>query len=53
MKILHWRRKICPRCRDRNTRPSTRRKRLESLLSMFLLRPYRCRTCGARFWRFV
>jgi hypothetical protein len=35
-----------------DTRPS-RRRVLEWLLLPLALRPYRCRDCGGRFWRFA
>ncbi len=50
---LQWRRKVCPRCGEPNTRPSTRRKPIDYFLRVILLFPYRCHTCGERFWRFV
>jgi hypothetical protein len=53
MKILQRRRKVCPQCWSLDTRPSTRRHRLEYLLRVLLICPYRCRTCGKRFWRFA
>lgn len=53
MKILQRRRKACPQCGWQDIRPSTRRNWLEHFLTVFLIRPYRCRTCGERFWRFA
>jgi hypothetical protein len=45
------RRKICPRCGGLRFVRS-RRSRLERLLGLLRLRPYRCGGCHARFWRF-
>ncbi len=53
MKVLQGRMKVCPNCRDRDTRLSTRRSWLDYLLMAILILPYRCRTCGRRFWRFA
>jgi hypothetical protein len=53
MKVLQWSRKACPHCRDRDTRLSTRFRWLDYLLMALLILPYRCRTCGRRFWRFA
>jgi RNase P subunit RPR2 len=53
MNVLQWRRRNCPRCGWPHTRPSTRRKRLEQVLKTILILPYRCQTCGKRFWRFA
>ena len=53
MLSLQWRRKVCPGCGDCNTRLSTRRKRYDYFLMVLLILPYRCRSCGRRFWRFA
>jgi hypothetical protein len=53
MLSLRGRGKVCPGCGDRNTRLSTRRKRFDYFLMALLFLPYRCRTCGRRFWRFA
>lgn len=53
MKIVQRCRKACPECGWQNTRLSVRRNRLEHFLTVFLLFPYRCRSCGERFWRFT
>lgn len=53
MKLLQWRRKVCPVCGLRNTRLSNQRMGFEYFLKMLLILPYRCRTCGLRFWRFA
>jgi hypothetical protein len=53
MKILQRRRKVCPECGCQDTRPSARRNWLEHFLMVFLIAPYRCRSCGERFWRFT
>jgi hypothetical protein len=45
------RRKTCPRCGSLRYVPS-RRTRLERLLGVLGLRPYRCGGCDSRFWRF-
>jgi hypothetical protein len=44
-------RRPCPSCLSRNTRRS-RRNLLEYPLLVFFIRPYRCRHCLTRFWRF-
>ncbi len=45
--------KYCPVCGGRSTHPSSLRP-LEYLCYFLLLfRPYRCRECLARFWRFL
>jgi hypothetical protein len=43
----------CPHCGSRNTRASRPAGLLESLLGFVLVFPYRCRSCSARFWRFL
>jgi hypothetical protein len=43
----------CAHCGSRNTRPSRPAGLLESLLGVLLIFPYRCRSCSARFWRFL
>jgi predicted RNA-binding Zn-ribbon protein involved in translation (DUF1610 family) len=53
MQILQGRRKACPQCGERDTRLSTRRNWLDYFLMVFLILPYRCRTCGTRFWGFA
>jgi hypothetical protein len=53
VKILQGRRKVCPECGWQDTRLSARRNRLEHFLAVFLIFPYRCRSCGERFWRFA
>jgi hypothetical protein len=45
------RRKTCPRCGSPRYVPS-RRSRLERLLGLVRLRPYRCGGCDSRFRRF-
>lgn len=52
MKILQRRRKVCPECGWPDTRPSTQRSSLDYFLMAFLIFPYRCRSCGERFWGF-
>jgi uncharacterized protein with PIN domain len=44
--------KRCPKCGSRNTRLS-RQNWVEIVLHILLIRPYRCRDCFARFWRFL
>ena len=39
----------CPRCGWHNTRLSHSRSMLDSILRMFALRAFRCRSCGNRF----
>ncbi len=53
MKILQRRRKVCPECGWQDTRLSARRNWLERFLTVFLMFPYRCRSCGERFWAFT
>ena len=42
-------RPLCPRCGWHNTRLSHTRNMLDSILRMFALRAFRCRSCGNRF----
>ena len=42
----------CPRCGWHNTRLSHTRSMLDSILRMFALRAFRCRSCGNRFRAF-
>jgi hypothetical protein len=43
--------KRCPHCGSRDTRLS-RRRGVEKVFIALLIRPYRCRMCQTRFWRF-
>jgi hypothetical protein len=45
-------RPICPRCGWRNTRLSHTRGTLDSVLRVFSLWAFRCRSCGNRFRAF-
>jgi hypothetical protein len=40
---------VCPRCGWHNTRLSHTSNMVDSLLRMFAVRAYRCRSCGNRF----
>ena len=42
-------RPICPRCGWHNTRLSHTRSMVDSVLRVFSLRAFRCRSCGNRF----
>ena len=44
---------LCPTCHSSSTRRSQRRGFRDGFWSLFGLRPWRCRTCGERFfgWR--
>jgi transposase-like protein len=44
----------CPQCRSKDIRRSRRKGFLESsILSLILLRPFRCQDCNRRFYRLV
>ena len=43
----------CPVCDSTKIRESHRRNLLEKLPMIVFLRPYRCKECGDRFWRFA
>jgi hypothetical protein len=40
----------CPRCNQPEVYPS-RVRGLDFLLTLLLLRPYRCHNCSRRYWR--
>ena len=40
---------FCPRCGWHNTRPSHSSTLIDTVVRMFGVRPYRCRSCGNRF----
>jgi len=40
---------VCPRCGWHNTRLSHTSSFVDSILRLFALRAYRCRSCGNRF----
>jgi hypothetical protein len=40
----------CPNCGESKTRRSHRQGVVEWIISVFLIRPYRCMTCGRRFF---
>ncbi len=43
--------RCCPICKSKNVARSTRRGALEFLvLPLFLLRPFRCLSCGNRYY---
>jgi transposase-like protein len=42
----------CPRCGWHDVRPSMIRTALDRALSALSLSPFRCRSCGHRFYRF-
>ena len=42
---------ICPRCRWKCSRRSKRRGSLDLLLALLQLHPFRCRSCGRRYYR--
>jgi len=42
----------CPQCRWGCVRFATRRKRRDYILQLVFLRPFRCRSCRHRFYRF-
>ena len=44
-----WEKPVCPRCGWSNTRPSVTWGVLDTILQVFAIRPYRCRSCGVRF----
>jgi len=41
----------CPRCHWKCAQRSKRRTGLDSILGLFLLRPFRCRSCRRRYYR--
>ena len=42
----------CPKCGWPDVRLSRPRTAMDVALSMFSVAPFRCRTCGARFYRY-
>lgn len=42
----------CPNCGWSNTRPSFRAGILDLILAALLLKPFRCKSCNRRFFRF-
>ena len=42
---------VCPKCNWTCARRSRRRNGLDWLLALFLLRPFRCRSCQRRYYR--
>jgi hypothetical protein len=42
----------CPRCGWQDVRPSNTRGAFDAALSAIALAPFRCRSCGNRFYRF-
>jgi CheY-like chemotaxis protein len=44
--------RICPRCGRNDVRPSVRRTVGDKIMAWFGLKPYRCRACRNRFFRF-
>jgi hypothetical protein len=49
--VVH-KRIVCTKCHWRCAHPSRRRSLLDALAALFLLRPYRCRSCQRRQYRF-
>lgn len=45
--------RICPNCSSQEIYLSHRKNYFEKSLSFFLIRPFRCRQCHRRFWKFV
>jgi hypothetical protein len=43
---------VCPSCGWSNLRLSMQQGLIDWILSLFLLTPYRCRSCSHRFYRF-
>lgn len=43
----------CPVCGNADIHRSHRRGLFERMLSLILLRPFRCMDCNKRFWRFA
>src|ERR1700728_4403305 len=44
---------VCLKCRWNCAYPSKRRNVLDSFLALFLLRPFRCRSCHRRYYRLL
>jgi hypothetical protein len=44
---------ICPNCSSQEIYLSHRKNHFEKSLSVFLIRPFRCRQCHRRFWKFI
>jgi hypothetical protein len=47
-----WMRRVCPRCNSDRFKPAELRP-LDGLLSMFALRPIRCKFCWRRYYWFA
>jgi len=45
--------RICPNCSSQEIYLSHRKNHFEKSLSVFLIRPFRCRQCHRRFWKFI
>lgn len=45
--------KICAHCLSENVYLSHRKNNFEKILSVFLIRPFRCQECDSRFFKFV
>src|SRR5690348_3550724 len=45
--------RICPRCGRNDVRPSARRSVVDRILAGLGLKPFRCRACRNRFYRFA
>jgi hypothetical protein len=41
----------CPKCHWKCSRPSKRRSVFDLVFALFLLHPFRCRSCNRRFYR--
>lgn len=42
---------VCRKCHWKCLQPSRRKSRLDLFLACFLLHPFRCRSCGRRYYR--
>jgi hypothetical protein len=42
---------MCRKCRWKCSQPSRRKSRLDLFLALFRLHPFRCRSCGHRYYR--
>lgn len=42
---------VCRKCHWKCSQPSRRKSRLDLFLAFFLLHPFRCRSCGRRYYR--
>jgi hypothetical protein len=42
---------MCRKCHWKCSQPSRHKKRLDLFLALFRLHPFRCRSCGRRYYR--